>query len=138
MADPLLDLIQQYIVEKKSDFEITNELASTGVLLKLGRIPTREDLIKCIRNLLIERSQMPKPIIGPLNEVPDRDTNLEFWRVIDSLSDFQVQMVRQLVYAHLDDVGSAIMHNTDVSVLVQYLLDNYACWDELKQKLGVK
>jgi hypothetical protein len=138
MADALLALIQQYIVEKKSDFEITNELASTNVLVKLGRIPTREDLIKCIRNLLIERSQTEKPIIGHLSEVPDRDTNPEFWHVIDSLSDFQVQMVRQLVYAHLDDVGSALLHNTDVSVLMQYLLDNYASWDELKQKLGVK
>jgi hypothetical protein len=138
MADDLLTLLQQYITEKKTDFEITNELASTNAVIKLGRIPTREDLIKCIRNLLIERSQMAKPIIGPLTEVPDRETNPEFWRVIDSLSDFQVQMVRQLVYAHLDDVGSALLHNTDVSVLVQYLLDNHACWDELKQKLGVK
>jgi hypothetical protein len=138
MADDLLTLLQQYITEKKTDFEITNELASTNAVIKLGRIPTREDLIKCIRNLLIERAQNEKPLIGPLSEPPTREANPEFWRVVDSLSDFQVQMVRQLVYAHLDDVGSALLHNTDVSVLVQYLLDNHACWDELKQKLGVK
>jgi hypothetical protein len=131
-----LKKIKDFITAGKTDIEIEEYMLYTAYREIIFPNSEMCSLIGCIRHLLKEAES--KPIIGPLSEVPTREANPEFWRVVDSLSPLDVTEVRTMVFNHLDDVGSALIHNTDVSILVQYLLDNYVCWDELKMKLGVK
>lgn len=136
--DILLSKIHELIKEKKSDIEIADFLELTDWAKTKSVALGTQSYVRCIRNLIDEVQKTKDPLVGPLSEPPSREANPEFWRVVDSLDEVQCCDVRHLVFKHLDDVGSALCHNTDVSILVQYLLDNHACWDELKQKLGVK